>query len=134
MATAATLASPLTRGGGPTVFVTDMNRAVSFYTQTLGLPIAYRAGDHFCMIDGGDGLMIGLHPPGKHTPKAGTPGGIQLCFIVSQPIAEVVRTLQSRGVEFEDRGRGPVIDDGAVKLAFFSDPDGNSLYLCEVKH
>ena len=133
MATAAaTMAGPLTRGGGPTVFVTDMNRAVKFYTDTLGLRIAYRAGDHFCMIDGGDGLMIGLHPPGKHTPRAGAPGGIQLSFLVSQPIADVVRTLQSRGVKFEDRGKGPVIDDTQVKLAFFSDPDGNSLYLCEV--
>jgi hypothetical protein len=48
---------------------------------------------------------------------------------VGQPIESVVKTLTSRGVKFT----GPVIDDKAVKLAFFTDPDGNVLYLCEVK-
>jgi len=27
----------------------------------------------------------------------------------------------------------PIVDDDQVKLAFFTDPDGNDLYLCEVK-
>jgi hypothetical protein len=35
-------------------------------------------------------------------------------------------------VAFDDAGDGAVVDDGAVKLAFFHDPDGNELYLCEV--
>jgi predicted enzyme related to lactoylglutathione lyase len=37
-------------------------------------------------------------------------------------------TLQSRGVVF-----APVVDDKATRIASFSDPDGNSLYLVEVK-
>lgn len=117
-------------GGSPTIFITDMNRAVRFYSQTLGLKIAYRAGDHFCMIDAGGGLMIGLHPPGEHTPTPGSEGATQVGLNVAQPIQNVVDELRSRGVNFH----GPVIDDSAVKLAFFNDPDGNVLYLCEVKH
>ena len=61
-------------GCSPTIFVSDLARAVSFYTQTLGLKVAYQAADHFAMID---------------------------------------------------------VGDGAVKLAFLSDPDGTGLYLCE---
>jgi catechol 2,3-dioxygenase-like lactoylglutathione lyase family enzyme len=134
MSTATTTTpAPLTSGGGPTLFVADMSRAAHFYTQVLGLRIAYQAADHFAMIDGGKGLMIGLHPPGEHTPRPGGGGSIELCLNVAAPIADVVRSLQSRGVKFEDRGKGPIIDDTQVKLAFFSDPDGNSLYLCEVK-
>jgi hypothetical protein len=26
---------------------------------------------------------------------------------------------------------GPIKDDSAVRLAFFGDPDGNDLYLCQ---
>jgi hypothetical protein len=39
----------------------------------------------------------------------------------------VVSTLEKRGVLFN----GPVVDEGQLKLAFFSDPDGNGLYLAE---
>ena len=45
--------------------------------------------------------------------------------------AQVVETLQSRGVKFQQHGQDPIADDGAVKLAFVSDPDGTALYLCE---
>jgi len=33
-------------GALPTVFVSDMDRAVAFYTDVLGLALAFRAGDH----------------------------------------------------------------------------------------
>ena len=118
------------RGGSPTIFITDMNRAVKFYTETLGLKVAYRAGDHFCMIDAGEGLMIGLHPPAESAGPPGTNGSTQVGLNVTQPIEDVVDVLRKRGVNFH----GPINDtDGAVKLAFFNDPDGNTLYLCQTK-
>ena len=123
--------APLISGASPTIFVTDLDGAVRFYNETLGLEIAFRAGPHFCMIDAGGGCQIGLHPPGTNTPPPGSNGGTQVGLNVTQPIEQVVSTLTHRGVKF----LGPVIDDGkAVKLAFFTDPDGNMLYLCEVMH
>ena len=119
-------------GCSPTIFVSDLARAVSFYTKTLGLKVAYQAAGHFAMIDAGQGQMLGLHPPGRLTPSPGSPGSIQVGLTVSQPIEGVVRQLQERGVAFHDRGEGPIVDDGAVKLAYLTDPDGNELYLCEV--
>jgi hypothetical protein len=41
-----------------------------------------------------------------------------------------VAKLEQRGVSFH----GPIIDDEQVRLAFFGDPDGNALYLCQVLH
>lgn len=123
----------LTSGGGPTIFVRDVNKAVQFYSQTLGLRVAYQAGEHFAMIDAGEGVMIGLHPPAKNAGAPGTRGSIQVSLSVSQPIDTVVKELQKRGVKFDTSVSGqPVVDDEFVKLAFFKDPDGNDLYLCEV--
>jgi catechol 2,3-dioxygenase-like lactoylglutathione lyase family enzyme len=128
--TTQTAAERMIKGGNATVFVSDMDRAVRFYNETLGLKIAYRAGDHFCMIDAGAGFLIGLHPPASNAAKPGTSGSIQIGLDVQEPIQDVVDSLRTRGVNFH----GPVIDDSAVKLAFFNDPDGNVLYLCQVMH
>ena len=127
-----TATQPLISGGSPTVFVTDMDRAVQFYTETLGLALKFRADDHFAMIDAGQGFIIGLHPPGKKAGAPGTSGSIQVGLNVTQPIEKVVEALQARGLTFDESGGSAVVDDGAVKLAFFGDPDGNALYLCQV--
>jgi catechol 2,3-dioxygenase-like lactoylglutathione lyase family enzyme len=124
-------ATPI-RGGSVTVFVRQMDRAVNFYAQVLGLTVLYRAGDEFAMLDAGAGLKIGLHPAGPESPPPGTNGASQIGFDVRGPIDEAVRELQSRGVSFIERDGGPIVDDEAVKLAFFTDPDGNEHYLCEV--
>jgi catechol 2,3-dioxygenase-like lactoylglutathione lyase family enzyme len=120
----------LVSGALPTVFVADLDRAVRFYTETLGLGLFHRADDEFAMIDAGGGMQIGLHPATAKGPKPGTHGSISIGLNVTRPIEQVVTTLKQRGVTFH----GPVVDDDPVKLAFFGDPDGNDLYLCETKN
>jgi catechol 2,3-dioxygenase-like lactoylglutathione lyase family enzyme len=115
------------RGGNATIFVNDMDRAVAFYTETLGLHLTFRAGDHWASVDAGDGLQLGLHPAGERTTAPGTNGGITVGFAVDEPLEDVVSVLMERGVAF----RGPVEDEGQIKLAFFTDPDGNALYLAQ---
>jgi len=116
-------------GGTATVFVSNMDQAVKFYTDALGMKIQYRAGDDWCSIDAGGGLIIGLHPSGPKSPKPGSRGAISVGLGVTEPIEKVVAELKKRGVVFES----DVVDDDPVKLAFFGDPDGNELYLCEYK-
>lgn len=118
-------------GGVMTVFVSDMDRAVAFYAETLGLTLKGRWGDKWASLDAGDGLMIGLHPKSDNAPPPGTSGAISIGLNVTRPIAEVRAALQGKGVAF----RGPVVEDaeGGILLAFFGDPDGNDLYLYEMK-
>ena len=112
------------------IYISDMDRAVDFYTKTLGMPLAGRWGNEYASIDIGRGAAIGLHPvKGPKSPRPGTRGGIQVGFAVDQPLDDVVRDLQAKGVVF----RGPIVDDGFVRLAFLGDPDDNDLYLIEVK-
>ena len=117
-------------GGNTTLYVRDINVSIRFYTETLGLGLRMRAGDDWAEIDAGPGLILGLHPSGPHTPAPGTRGSIAIGFNVTGEIEAAIQTLQGKGVAFA----GPVIEDEHVKLAFFSDPDGNGLYLCQVLH
>ena len=119
--------SGVIRGGNATIYVTDMDRSVAFYTEVLGLRLAFRAGDHWATIDAGDGFQLGLHPATPHGPAPGTAGAITVGLGVDAPIERVVSTLTGRGVAFH----GPVLDEGNLKLAFFTDPDGNEFYLAE---
>ncbi len=116
-------------GGTATIFVSEFERAVKFYTETLGLKIQYRAGNDWCSIDAGNGLIIGLHPSESKSPKPGSRGAISVGLNITEPIEKVVAELKKSGVVFE----GNIKDDDPVKLAFFGDPDGNELYLCEYK-
>lgn len=116
------------QGGVVTIYVSDMQRAVDFYAGTLGLRLLFRAEDHWAQLDAGD-VQIGLHPASEAAPAPGTPGAITLGFAVSEPITEVIARLEAKHVAV----RGPVPGGGGVELAFFSDPDGNPLYLAETR-
>ena len=92
------MSEDLFTGGNATIYVTDLNRSVRFYTETLGLGLAFRAGDSWAQIDAGRGLTLGLHmaPPGA--PRPGTIGSITVGFQVARPIDDVARELELRGV------------------------------------
>ena len=115
-------------GGNVTVMVRDFDRALRFYTETLGLNLLYRAGDEWAELMAGKSLTIGLHRWSGHGPQPGAASGLSIGFIVEK-IEPAIDSFRKIGVTFH----GPVQDNENVKLAFFADPDGNPLYLCEVK-
>ena len=119
------------KGGMTTIYVSNMDRAVEFYTQTLGLRLTFRAGNEWAGIDAGDGMQLGLHPASDQGPRPGTNGATIVGFSITQPIDDVVASLDQKGVQLTR----PIIDDadGSIRLAYFRDPDGNDLYLCESK-
>jgi catechol 2,3-dioxygenase-like lactoylglutathione lyase family enzyme len=114
-------------GGNITVYVAEMDRAVRFYTETLGLRLRERFGDHWAAVDAGAGLIIGLHPATREI-SAGRPGSMAIGFEATAPIEQAVTTLTARGVTFS----GGVVGDKAGKFAFFADPDGNPCYLFQM--
>ncbi len=117
-------------GGLATLFVSDLAQAVDFYTRILGLELTLHVEGTWAQVDAGPGLIIGLHPAGD-THDTGVNGSTQIGLNVTESIDKVVTELTSRGVKFD----GPIVnDDDAILLATFRDPDGNSLYLYEVKY
>ena len=114
--------------GNVTVYVTNMDRAVRFYTEVLGLKLAYRFGDHWASVELGKGLTIGLHPATQTPQTASNKSGMSIGLELSGSIDEAVQKLEARGVRFLSR-----VDEGkAGKFAHFQDPDGNSLYLAQL--
>jgi len=113
--------------GIATIFVSDMDRSVRFYTEVLGLKLAQRFGNHWAQVEAGR-LTIGLHPQSAQNP-AGRDGSITLGLALDAGIEDVVSSLRQKGVKF----RGPVSEDpNAGKFAYFEDPDGNVLYLMQL--
>ena len=58
-------------GGSVTIYVSDLERAVHFYTETLGLTLKYRGGPGYAAIDVGKGFEIGLHATHPGGPRPG---------------------------------------------------------------
>ena len=117
------------KGGNATIFVTDFEKSLNFYTKTLGLPLGFRAGNDWAEVSAGS-MTLGIHPEGDNTPEAGSPGSIEVGLHVSEPLDGVVNRLRGQGVIFD----GPIVEDESVRLAPFRDPDGNSLYLFEPRN
>jgi predicted enzyme related to lactoylglutathione lyase len=115
-------------GGNATVFVSNMDRAVQFYTEVLGLKLTNRFGDNWATIDAGKGLTIGLHPASPKYPAPGTKGGIMLGMEIEGTIEKAVASLGKKGVHFKDS----VVKTEAGNFVHLEDPDGNDIYLWEV--
>jgi catechol 2,3-dioxygenase-like lactoylglutathione lyase family enzyme len=111
-----------------TIFVSNMDRAVRFYTEVLGMKMIYRFGDDWSTLKTDDGVTIGLHPASKESP-AGRKGSITIGFEVRETIEKAVAAMKEKGVKFT----GPIQNDKEVKVAHFEDPDGNQMYLVEVQ-
>lgn len=115
-------------GGMVTVYVSDVDRALEFYTGTLGLELAYRAGPGWAVVRAPDGFGVGLHDA-MESASTGEAGSTTLGFHVDGDLREVVDELSARGVNFVT----DLTEDTAVPLAYFEDPDGNRMYLAEAR-
>ncbi len=102
-------------------YVTDMEAAIAFYRDTLGLPLI---SQEFVAQFDLDGVLIELVPlpPGTMVPGSGNG---RLCFSVAN-LQETVKQMHARGV-----ATSKIKEKKDGKLAFFRDPDGNELCLWE---
>ena len=111
---------------------TDEAACLRFYVDGLGMTLenfgqgrkALRFGDQ----------KINLHVKGhEFEPKAHlpVPGALDLCFIASVPLDEVVKRLAARGLSIIE---GPVARTGAVsriRSVYLRDPDLNLIEISE---
>ena len=101
-----------------TVMISHMDTSIRFYTETLGLKLKTRYGDYWAEIEA-PGLTIGLHPTSNPVTKG---DNFQIGFRVEN-LRQAIVALEEKGVRFEQ------LDDQKISIAFFTDPDGNLLYL-----
>jgi catechol 2,3-dioxygenase-like lactoylglutathione lyase family enzyme len=113
-------------GGNATIYVSNMDNAIAFYTEVLGLKLTNRYGDHWATVQAGKSLLIGLHPWKPETPKPGAPGAVQIGLVVSpdQPIEVFAEGLRRSGVEVS-----AIIRSETGNYVNFADPDGNPVYV-----
>jgi predicted enzyme related to lactoylglutathione lyase len=105
-----------------TVMVQNMDRAINFYVEGLGLALKQRWGDHYAQV-AAPGLVIGLHPSNKAVEKQDS---VSLGFGVEN-IVEAEARLKALGIAFNHaEGKGG-------KFASFIDPDGTPLYFMEAQ-
>ncbi len=114
-------------GGNATVFVSNMDNAVRFYTEVLGLRLTNRFGDHWATVEAGKGLTIGLHPASAKHPAPGTKGGMMLGLEIGISIEQAITRLTECGVKV-----GGIIRAPEGNFIDFEDPDGNPIYLWEI--
>jgi predicted enzyme related to lactoylglutathione lyase len=103
--------------------VQDMERAVRFYRDTLGLELQ-RQEDDWAELDA-NGVQIGLNAKDSETP--GPEGGAVVAFQPEDDLEEAVARLRDQGVDFA----GDVSEHPWGRIAALHDPDGNSLQLYE---
>lgn len=113
-------------GGNATLYVYDLDRAVEFYTETLGLKLQSRFENEWASVFAPGGFMIGLHSVRDDRPEPGTDGSITIGLWVDEKLEDVQAHYEARGVNF----RGHIVNE-VVRLAYFTDPDGNLLYFGE---
>ena len=117
--------------------VRDLERALAFYRDVLGLPIEclddYRAGTRPFPSARVGGMLVDLVPDPTYAPDASLPvsGFLHLCVRIAEPLDTVLPALRARGVEaIEDE---PMIRLGATgygRSLYVRDPDG---YVVELK-
>lgn len=113
-----------------TIFVSDQDKALDFYTNVLGFEARFDNptpdGPRFLTVglpDQDFQLVLWPGTPGRAQPlKSHIPGQYT---IDTGDFEETHRTLESRGVRFET----DVMEFPWGSLAIFQDPDGNRLQL-----
>ena len=103
--------------------VTDRERAVTFYGETLGLKRNELAHDEWPEFETGN-VTILLNTP-EQTGVPFSPSNTAIALRVPD-VGAAMEQLRAEGVEFFQEGP---YDSGVCQMAFFKDPDGNSLIL-----
>ena len=110
--------------------VADLDRALDFYTGTLGFELQARIGDEAAFVSGGGyHHHIGLNTwqsKGGGPPAPGTTGLFHLAirYPSRRALAVALRRLAETGVPISGAS-----DHGVSEAIYLSDPDGNGIEL-----
>ena len=113
----------------------DLAACIRFYTEALGMKLErFRTPTEERLALKFGNQKINLHEWGREfSPRAhvAVPGSLDLCFICSMPLADVVKALEKNGIRTIE---GPVAKTGAVsklRSVYVRDPDLNLVEISE---
>ena len=107
-------------------------QCIDFYTRVLGMNFERFGQGRMALKFGVQ--KINLHEKGREfEPKAtlASPGTLDICFIASLPLEEVIARLAACNVPIIE---GPVMKTGAqgpIRSVYVRDPDGNLVEISE---
>jgi catechol 2,3-dioxygenase-like lactoylglutathione lyase family enzyme len=121
------MSTPITGIGQIAVTVSDVDAALAFYRDILGLGFLFRPGPHLAFLDcGGVRLMLST-PQG-----AGSVGGNSILYFKVGDIGATFESLLDHGAVGEREPQATAeLSDHTLWLAFLRDPDGNLVGLME---
>lgn len=108
----------------------DANRAKTFYGETLGLRLTEE--NPFALVFDANGIMLRVTPVREMQPAQYTVLGWEVADVTA-----AVRELAGAGVVFarfpgmEQDGDGVWNSPSGARIAWFQDPDGNTLSLTQ---
>ena len=118
------MASPIqNRIGNVFVPVSDMDRAIEWYSDLFDLPVGEASHDgtiYDIEMDGETGLILDANKPVENSSQP-------LCFFWSDDLGAVHEHLEERDVPIDM----DIEDIGSVSFLTFEDPDGNRLMACQ---
>jgi predicted enzyme related to lactoylglutathione lyase len=116
--------SPIQRRVGMVFIpVSDMKRAIGWYSALFGLPPAETSHEgkiYDLPMEGETGVILDAHRPVQNSSQP-------LCFFWTADIAATHKHLRALGVEL----LGAVEEIGSLRTLTFRDPDGNLLMVCQ---
>jgi catechol 2,3-dioxygenase-like lactoylglutathione lyase family enzyme len=108
---------------------TDLDRAKTFYGETLGLPLIADHGNGFVFATGDTKLNI------YRSDYAGSNRADAVIWAVGDDIEAVAAALRTKGVTLDEYPQGfdKVVDgihvSATLSVIWFRDPDGNILHV-----
>jgi len=113
----------------PTIAVDDLDRAVKFYSETLGLSVRRLEGDmDSALVEVGSSDRLLLYKSSYRR------GETTYCSFLTDDVEGTVRDLQGKGVRFEEYDfpglkteNGIATTEGGLKTGWFKDSEGNTI-------
>lgn len=113
--------------GAVILLVSDMERSIDFYNNTLGLPLKNKSPNWVEFFK--DGTTLALHPMKKKLrEQAKSKVGMLVGFMVSD-MAETYQALKKKNVKFVKEPK----DEAFGKHAIILDPDGYMISIAQLK-
>jgi len=109
--------------------ISDLDRAVAFYRDSLGMPLLFQAPPGLAFFRCGAIRLMLSKPEGEFKP-----GASSVLYFKLRGIEAAHAILKERGVTFVDEPHFITrMPDHDLWMTFFKDPDGNTLALMEEK-